>query len=126
MRVLRSIGAVIVGYVMFGVAAEMLFYLSGHDPHESASPLFMAITTVYGFCFAVLAGYVAASIAGRRRLFHGAVLACLMAFVAMLSLLVDLGNGSVWSQLATLLFMTPAVMIGAMARLRNRQEKETL
>ena len=76
----------------------------------------MILTTVYGFLFAVLAGYVTALIAGRLVLFHGAVLACLVAVVALLSLLADLDSGAIWSQLATLLFLAPGAMLGAMFR----------
>lgn len=119
MRVLRSIGAVVGGYSLLAVAAQLLFYFSGHNPHGPASASFIILTSIYGFFFAALAGNVAARIAGRLELLHAAVLACLVALIALLSLLADLGNESVWSQLAALLFMAPAVMIGAMIRLKK-------
>jgi len=122
MKVLRSIGAVVTGYLLVGAAAELLFYLSGRNPHAPASAPFIVLTAIYGFFIAALAGHVAARIAGRLELLHAAVLACLVALVALLSLLADLGAGSVWSQLVALLFMAPAVMIGAMTRLKKTDE----
>lgn len=76
----------------------------------------MLLTTVYGFLVAILAGYVTALLAGRQVLFHGAVLACLIALIALLSLLADLNSGAIWSQLATLLFLAPGATLGAMFR----------
>ena len=119
MKVLRSIGAVVAGYLVLGMSAELLFALSGHNPHAPASLAFIALTAIYGFFFAALAGRLAARISGRLELFHAAVLACLTALVAMLSLLADLGSGVVWSQLVVLIIMAPAVMIGAMIRLKR-------
>jgi len=122
MKVLRSIGAMVTGYILLGVAAELLFHFSGYNPHAPASVSFIVLTAIYGFFSAALAGYVAARIAGRLVLWHGAVLACLVALVALLSLLAELGTGSIWSQLVALLFMAPAVMIGAMMRLKKTDE----
>jgi hypothetical protein len=107
---------------LLGVAAELLFYLSGQNPHAPASASFIILTAIYGFFVAALAGFVAARIAGRLALFHGALLACLVAIIALLSLLADLGTGSIWSQLVALLFMAPAVTIGAMMRLKKTDE----
>lgn len=122
MKVLRSIAAVVAGYLLIGIASEMFFLLSGRDPHAPASAAFVILTTVYGFFFSTVAGYIAARIAGRLALFHAALLACLVALIALLSLLADLGAGSVWSQLVALVFMAPAVMIGAMIRLKKTDE----
>ena len=119
MKLLRSVGAVFAGYALIGISVELLFHLSGHDPHAPASVQFMVLTTIYGCFFAALAGFITASIAGRPALLHGAVLACLVELVAMLSLLVTLGDASIWSEVSALLFMAPAVMIGAMIRVKK-------
>ena len=125
MKVLRSVGAVVGGYVLLGTASELLFYLSGRNPHAPASAAFITLTSVYGFFFAALAGYLTALIAGRLELFHAAVLACLLALIALLSLLADLRTGSMWSQLVALLLMAPAVLIGAMIRFNMTRLKKT-
>lgn len=119
MRVLRSVAAVLAGYVLISAAVELLFHLTGRNPYAPASQGFVILTTVYGFFFAALGGYLAARIAGRLVLMHGAVLACLIGLIAVLSLFAELGSGSIWSQIVALLFMAPAVMIGAMMRLRK-------
>lgn len=122
MNVVRSIGAVLCGYLLFALSAVLLFHFAGRDPHAPASPAFIILTTIYGILFAALGGYVAARIAGRLELLHTAVLAGVIALLALISLIVELGKGSVWSQVAALLFMAPAALLGAMVRLRKKDE----
>lgn len=119
MNILRSFAGVIGGYLVFAISAGLLFHLTGRNPRAPASASFIILTTVYGFFFAALGGYIAARIAGRNELLHGAALACLMAFVALISLLAELGSAAIWSQISALLFMVPAVLVGAMIRVRR-------
>ncbi len=61
---MRSLIAVIAGWVVFGVSAAMLFQLSGRDPHEPATIAFMIGSGIYGAVFAAAAlagGFVAAA-----------------------------------------------------------------
>lgn len=120
MNVLRSIGAVVVGYLVIGVSSILLFRFSGRNPHAPGSAKFVILSAVYGFFFSALAGFIAARIAGRLELLHGALLACLVAMIALISLFAQSGSGSVWSQMVALLFMAPAVMLGAMYCLGKR------
>jgi hypothetical protein len=122
MNVARSIGAVLSGYLLFALSAVLLFHFAGRDPHAPGSRAFIVLTTIYGILFAALGGYVAAWIAGRLELLHVAVLSCVVALLALISLITELGKGSVWSQVAALLFMAPAVMLGGMVRLKKRDE----
>lgn len=119
MKLLRSIGAILAGYIFMGLAVELIFLLSGRNPHAPASARFIIVTTLYGTFCAAIGGYVTSRLAGRFPLMHAAVLACLVSFIALISLFAELGVGSIWSQLVALLFMAPAVMIGAMLRLKT-------
>ena len=47
---LRSIGAVAAGYVIFGSSGFLLFQLSGRDPHQPAPLTFKIATIIWGAC----------------------------------------------------------------------------
>jgi hypothetical protein len=115
--VLRSIGAVIVGYLVFGVSAAAVFPLTGHDPHAPASPMFMFGMVVYGAVFAALGGYVAALIAGRRPRAHALAVGVLIALGSTVSLIASESDAR-WSQLAALVLMAPAAALAGMLRRR--------
>jgi len=63
MQTLRSTGAVLAGYLTFGISAALLFGLTGVDPNAAAPMSFMVLTALYGIAFAILGGYLAAKIA---------------------------------------------------------------
>jgi len=119
MRLLRSAGAVIVGYVIFALAAFMFFQISGQAPHQAASPYVMLGSVVIGVIAAGLGGYVAAWLAGRRPLAHGISVAVVLALGATVSLLSTVGHGAIWSQLAALLFIAPSAAFGGWARAKQ-------
>jgi hypothetical protein len=117
--VLRSIVAVLVGYVVFAASAFTVFRLSGHAPHSVASGPFMLVTIVSGIAFAIAGGYVAGWLAGRRPLAHGMAMATLLALGAGVSLAATLGHGAVWSQVAALALMAPSAVLGGWLRARD-------
>ncbi len=123
MNVFRSFGAVIAGYLIFAISAALLFRLAQRNPHAPASATFMILTTIYGFVFAFLGGYVAARVANRLELLHASLLALLLATGAMISLFAELGRGSVWTQISALLFMAPAAALGGMVRLKSKESR---
>ncbi len=111
MRAIRSVAAVIAGYLTFGVLSALLFYLSGQDPHATAGPTFKATAIVLGIAFAALGGIVAARIAARRPVAHAVVVGALMAAGAAISWRYA-GDPDPWSQQAALLLMSPAAALG--------------
>ena len=118
----RSVLAVIAGYLIFGISAGVLFALSGRDPHARPTPAFAAGAVAYGLLFGALAGFVAASIASRRRLVHAAVVAAIIGAIGLLSLAFQQGNGSVWTELATACLFAPAALAGGWLRARRATE----
>ena len=78
---LKSVVAVVVGYLLFGLSAVAFFRLSGHDPHAAAGAAFMIFSIVYGVAFAVGGGYLAALIAGRFEIEHAFAVATLVAAI---------------------------------------------
>ena len=106
---MRLISGIILGYLVFGGSAFALFRITGHDPHAPASISFEIVSIVYGILFALLAGYVASFIGGRRDMLAAQIVAVLVALGAIVSMTL---TGIAWSQVAALLFMTPAVLAG--------------
>jgi len=119
MRILRSILAVVIGYMVFAVSAFAFFQLSGRPPHQEAPFSFVVVSVVYGMAFAALGGYLAAWLSGRRPLAHAVAVAAVLALGATASLLGTLGKGAVWSQVAALVFMAPCAVLGGWLRARR-------
>jgi hypothetical protein len=120
---LRSVGAVLTGYVIFAVSSYAIFRIAGRAPHAPAPVWFMVLTTVLGIVFALIGGRVAALLAGRRPAAHGTAVAVLIALGAATSLFMTLGHGAVWTQVAALVCMAPAAAIGG--RMRARAESDS-
>jgi hypothetical protein len=113
---LRSIVAVIIGYIIFAASAFAVFFFSGQAAHAVASVPFMAVSIASGVVFALAGGYVAGWIAGRRPLAHGVAVALVLAAGATVSLASTLGHGAVWSQIAALAVMAPSAALGGWLR----------
>src|SRR5215213_5676666 len=94
---LRSIGAVAAGYIVFGGSAALLFQVSGQAPHQAAPVWFKVASITWGAVFALIAGWLTARIAVRRPTTHAAILAALIAVGAIASLVAD-PSGEKWSQ----------------------------
>jgi O-antigen/teichoic acid export membrane protein len=119
LQTLRSIGSVILGYLLFAVSAFLFFQLSGQRPHAVAAPAVMAASILVGIVGAFAGGYLAARLAGRQPLLHGVAVAVVLAIGAAVSLASTLGHGAIWSQLAALLLMAPGAVLGGWARARR-------
>jgi hypothetical protein len=111
----RSVAAVVLGYLIFAGSAVLLFQISGRAPHAPASPAFMVGSTLFGVVFAALGGYVAGWVAQRHPARHASVV-----LDSLASLLTQPGPGASWSQLAAILLMAPAAWGGGYWRARQR------
>ena len=110
---LRSIGAVAAGYVIFAMSAVLLFQMSGRAPHQAQPIGFEIASVVWGCVFALVAGWLTARIAPRNPTVHAAILAGVIALGAAASLIADL-SGAKWSQIAALVVMAPCAWIGGL------------
>jgi hypothetical protein len=116
----RSIVAVIAGYLVFGLSAAVLFGVTSVDPHSPASMTFMVASTIYGTIFAALGALVATKIAPSNPHIHAFVVAGLIDLSAIISMLASPGEGAMWSQIATIAFMsTAAILVGLFQRVRR-------
>jgi hypothetical protein len=116
---LRSVGAVIVGYLLFAIPAYAYFQITGQAPHQDAPPAVMLASAAVGVAAACLGGYTAAALAGRRPSTHGVAVALVIAVGAIASLVSTLGHGAIWSQLSALILMAPSAAIGGAIRARQ-------
>lgn len=108
MGMIRNMGAVIAGYLVFALSAGLWFPLMGHKPHVAAPAWFEWATAAYGLLFSLLAGWVARIIGRSFTLNY--VLAGVMFLGAGLSLLLSAGDH--WTQVMTLLLFVPAALFG--------------
>jgi hypothetical protein len=121
----RSVIAVIAGYLVFAVSALLLFRLSGRDPHAPAEIGFVIVTVVYGMLFATLAGFLAALLGKRFEMEHALAVASLIAALGAASLLASVKSGAIWSQLAAILIIAPCAMLGGYLRQRQLRTRPT-
>ena len=113
---LRSVGAVAAGYIVFGGSAALLFQVSGQAPHEAAPVWFKAASIAWGAVSALIAGWLTARIASRRPATHAANLAALIALGAVISLIARPSDAK-WSQTSAAVIMAPCAWLGgALAR----------
>ena len=108
---IRSIGSVAAGYLIFAASAILLFQMSGRDPHAAAPLAFKVATMIWGVVFALIAGWLTARIAGRQPTTHAAVLAGVIALGAIVSMVTSPGD-AVWSQIGAAAIMAPSAWIG--------------
>lgn len=110
---LRSTLAVVVGYLIVGVSAAVLFQVTGQAPHAQATTRFTIWSTVYGVVFSALGGYTAAKLAPRQPKHHAIVVAIMIASAAIASALIQPATAS-WSQVTALFLMAPAAAAGGL------------
>jgi hypothetical protein len=109
---LRSIVAVVAGYLVFAVSAVSLFAVTGRQAHGEAPLWFMAVASVWGMVFAGLAGALAARIARRQPLIHAGMLTVIIATGAAVSIATLPPGGTIWSAVAAIVLMAPAATVG--------------
>ena len=119
MQALRSVGCVILGYLVFAVSAFAFFQISGHAPHAPAPLPIMLGSILVGVLFAFIGGYLAATLAGRKPAAHGVAVAGILALGAAVSLASTIGHGAIWSQVAALVLMAPSAALGGLVRARR-------
>ncbi len=109
---LRTALAILIGYVIFGGSAVVLFSAAHVDPHSLLPLRFIVFSTAYGGAFALLGGYVAGRIGRRRDLICGLAVAALIAMGAVISMVARPGAGALSSQTAGLVVCAPAALLG--------------
>jgi len=120
MTALRSILAVITGYIVFALSAALVFGLSGQKPHADASSAFKTLAIVVGTAFAIAGGYLAATIARKSHVAHATALAILLASIAAWSIHASPVKDPIWTQVSAIFFMAPGAILGGVLRSLQR------
>jgi hypothetical protein len=120
MSVVRSVCAVMGGYLVFAISAVFLFQAAKRPPGVWPGAGFAAFSIAYGAAFAMLAGWIAVRVAPKAPLVHASVLALLLALIALVSMLAQMNKPSHWSQWAAILLFAPAVLMGGYWGARRR------
>jgi fructose-specific phosphotransferase system IIC component len=114
----RVFSGVVFGYLFFELLWFALFHVTNTDPHAPASISFQLGAVIFGLLFALTAGFLASFIGGRPNFIAAWIVGGLIALSAVV---IMIRYGVAWPQLAALLFMAPAAIIGGWSyRLRNR------
>jgi nitrate/nitrite transporter NarK len=117
---IKGFYGVVAGYLLFAVSTVLLFKISDVDP-GNASISFRIYSSIYGSIFALLGGFTSAVIAGRREVFHAAIVGTLLFVVATISLITAPGDH--WSQWVTILIFVPLSIAGGYIQTRRRTSK---
>lgn len=117
---LRSIGAVAAGYLLIAAAIIILFAVSFPDPLATPGQGFMLFSLAYGFVFGILGGYVCGVIAHRSEIKHAAVIAGIGILFSIVSMVFAPAREPLWYQLANMVILTVAVLLGGWLRARQR------
>ncbi len=115
---MRVFSGVVLGYLLFELLWFALFRVTNTDPHAPASISFQIGAVVFGLMFALLAGYVASFIGGRPHFIAAWIVGALVVVTAVVIMIRD---GVAWPQVAALLFMTPAAVVGGWSYVLRRR-----
>ncbi len=119
---MRVFSGVVFGYLFFELLWFGVFRVTNTDPHAPASISFQLGAVIFGLLFALSAGFLASFIGGRPHFIAAWIAGGLVALTAVG---VMIRYGAAWPQLAALLFMAPAAVIGGWTyRLRLRAQAD--
>lgn len=111
MKTLRSALGIVLGY-LFGAAAAMgvVAWLFGGDVGNRAGPWIVGALALASA--QTLAGFLAATVAGRRRLLHAGIVAGLFALATLASLLRHSAVEPTWYRIMVLFVGPAAILFG--------------
>jgi len=113
---LRSILAVLLGYIPMAAAVQVTLMRAGHNPDNAMVVGFDVARLVYDTIAAVLGGYIVAWVAHRSELLHGTALAIIGVVVGIYFLFISAEPVPAWFEIVDLVLMVVGVMVGAFFR----------
>ena len=119
MRLLRSIGAVLAGFLataLLSVGTDAILHATGVFPEGRMPDLFFVLPAVYRAVFTVAGGYLTARLAPRLPYLHAGILAALGLLGGLGGVMVALAQpelGPLWYALSIPLSALPCIWLGA-------------
>jgi hypothetical protein len=114
--VLRSVLAVLAGYLIYSVPTVLLYQAAGQASPMRPTSGFVVGSALQGILFAFLGGYVAAWIAPLRDRLHAGVVALIIAAAALLQAWANPDISASGTQLTALFFVAPCAWLGGVLR----------
>jgi|SRR5271166_595189 len=119
---MRVFGGAVLGFLLFELLWRGIFVATNTDPHAPASISFQAGAIIFGMMFALLAGVLASFIGGRP---HFVAAWIVGALIALTAIVVIFNQGIAWPQMAALLFMAPAAVVGGWSYVLRQRTKDS-
>ena len=116
---MRVCVAILTGYLIFAISTTLWFQLTGHDPRAQPTLVFGVFSVVYGMLFAAAGGYTAARLSQRPGVLPAVIVGLIIAAIAVVSMLTEPKQASIWTEWATVLLMTPAAYAGGVISRRT-------
>ncbi|MFZ9888932.1 MAG: hypothetical protein ACO3JL_15655, partial [Myxococcota bacterium] len=118
---MRSMVAVIVGYLTLTLCLFVLFAVWFYDDADSGKPswTFIGVAALWGFFASAAGGYLTGKIARTRPFEHAIVLAVAAGLIGVCSMAVRVGGEPVGFQLANLLILMGGCVVGGYLRLQR-------
>jgi uncharacterized membrane protein len=118
---LRSVLAVLVGFLIFTASELALAHATGRAPETNTTLPRLVLGLAHGIVFAVAAGWITARLAGRSAIAHAMVLAMVIAAVALFQLLYAFKVAPTveWWQMIRMFVFGPAAIVGGFLRARQ-------
>ncbi|MEO0455768.1 MAG: hypothetical protein AAF152_04190 [Cyanobacteria bacterium P01_A01_bin.114] len=122
---MRSVVAVVVGYLTMSVAVVLLFSTWLSNPAHMVTTEFMVFAAIFGLFAALGGGYVTGLAAPAAPLGHAVGLAVLSAVMWGISVYRGQGQEPLWFQAANLASVLAGVLLGGYLRQRQVRGKAT-
>lgn len=113
---LRSVLAVLVGYLIYAIPTVLLVRGTGATTLERPASGVALGSTFVGILFAFVGGYVAAWLAPLRDRLHAGVLALIIATAALLQAFGQPDESASGAALTALFFIAPSAWLGGVMR----------
>lgn len=107
MEIVRIIGAIVTGYLVFALASMLLVGLV----MAQQGPLIAALALVGLPLIGLAAGFTARAIAGEKRRLAAYILAGLVLLATLVNLILAAGAERIWYKVGTLLLTVPLILV---------------
>lgn len=130
---LRSIGAIAVGYLAYIILSGIGGFVLVMSFPEVASQVprdpgtgFLVAGLVLGVLFAIVGGYITAVMAKTAEIRHALSLGGVIVLLGLVSMVAMSSPQPLWAQLSGLIFAVPSVYLGGRLRVKQSDRKEVV
>lgn len=113
MKIIRSIFAVLAGYLVFALGSSAFVYAWFIQRRSAAEVISILLSVVCLAAIGLVGGFVTSLIAGRRALLHCGIVAALVVLVTIGNLLMGVAAEPVWYKALVFVVLVPALLLRA-------------